>query len=76
MRFMGSHATKGSSIIRKCETFGCRKIARQMYQLAPGTNIWLCDRCIEELQSEKTEIVRKLLQMLTPRRGTVAGANC
>ena len=58
MRSMDSHAPKASIMIRKCETFGCRKIARQMYQLAPGTNIWLCDRCIEEFQSEKVEIVR------------------
>ncbi len=39
--------------IRKCETFGCPNIGLQMYQVAPGTNVWLCVRCIQELEKEK-----------------------
>ncbi len=30
---------------RKCETFGCPNTAEKMFQLAPGTNIWLCRTC-------------------------------
>ncbi len=39
--------------IKKCETFGCRDIAKQMYQLAPGTNVWLCDKCKKEMDEEQ-----------------------
>jgi aspartate carbamoyltransferase regulatory subunit len=38
---------------KKCETFGCRDIAKQMYQLAPGTNVWLCDKCKKEMDGEQ-----------------------
>jgi len=38
---------------RKCETFGCPNIGLQMYQVAPATNVWLCGRCIQELEKEK-----------------------
>ncbi len=38
---------------KKCETFGCRDIAKQMYQLAPGTNVWLCDKCKKEMDEEQ-----------------------
>ncbi len=39
--------------MKKCETFGCRDVAKQMYQIAPGTNVWLCDRCKREMEKEK-----------------------
>ncbi len=39
--------------IKKCETFGCRDIATQMCQIAPGTNVWLCEKCIKEMDKEK-----------------------
>ena len=39
--------------IKKCETFGCRDVAKQMYQLAPGTNVWLCDKCKKEMDEEQ-----------------------
>ena len=39
--------------MKKCETFGCRDIAKQMYQIAPGTNVWLCDKCKKEMDQEK-----------------------
>ncbi len=39
--------------MKKCETFGCREMAKQMYQIAPGTNVWLCDRCRKEMDKEQ-----------------------
>ena len=39
--------------MKKCETFGCRKMAKQMYQIAPGTNVWLCDQCRKEMDKEQ-----------------------
>ena len=39
--------------MKKCETFGCQDIAKQMYQIAPGTNVWLCDKCKKEMEQEK-----------------------
>ena len=39
--------------MKKCETFGCRDIAKQMYQIAPGTNVWLCDKCKKEMGREE-----------------------
>ncbi len=39
--------------MKKCETFGCREIAKQMYQIAPGTNVWLCDKCRKEMDEEQ-----------------------
>ncbi len=39
--------------VKKCETFGCRDIATQMCQIAPGTNVWLCEKCIKEMDKEK-----------------------
>ncbi len=41
------------SAIKKCETFGCRDIAKQMCQIAPGTNVWLCDKCSKEMEEEQ-----------------------
>ncbi len=38
--------------MKKCENFGCRDIATQMYQIAPGTNVWLCDKCSKEMDQE------------------------
>jgi ribosomal protein L37AE/L43A len=37
---------------KKCETFGCAKPGAQMYQIAPGTNIWLCQHCGRELRKD------------------------
>ncbi len=37
---------------KKCETFGCREIGKQMCQIAPGTNVWLCDKCKKEMGQE------------------------
>ena len=42
--------------IRKCETFGCLNIGLQMYQVAPGTNVWLCAKCIKEMEKEKEKV--------------------
>ena len=39
--------------MKKCETFGCRDFAIQMYQLAPGTNVWLCGKCKKEMDGEQ-----------------------
>ncbi len=39
--------------MKKCETFGCREVAKQMYQIAPGTNVWLCDQCKKEMDEEQ-----------------------
>ena len=39
--------------IKKCETFGCRDIAKQMCQIAPGTNVWLCNKCKKEMDKER-----------------------
>ena len=39
--------------IKKCEIFGCRDIATQMCQIAPGTNVWLCDKCSKEMDKER-----------------------
>ncbi len=35
-----------------CETFGCNETARQQYQIAPGTNLWLCEGCWERIREE------------------------
>ncbi len=39
--------------MKKCETFGCRAIAKRMYQIAPGTNVRLCDKCKKEMDKEE-----------------------
>ena len=39
--------------VKKCETFGCREISKQMYQIAPGTNVWLCDQCRKGMDKEQ-----------------------
>ncbi len=39
--------------MKKCETFGCETIGIKMHQIAPGTNVWLCPKCIGEAQAEK-----------------------
>ena len=40
--------------IRKCEIFGCQDIATQMCQIAPGTSVWLCDKCSKEIEKERS----------------------
>jgi len=37
--------TKG---IRKCEVFACSNPGARMYQIAPATNVLLCEECIQE----------------------------
>ena len=41
--------------MKKCETFGCSNEATQMPQIAPGTNVWLCVKCIERAKAETAE---------------------
>lgn len=48
-----SQAAEVPAKAKKCETFGCPNIGLQMYQVAPGTNLWLCGRCIQQLEEEK-----------------------
>jgi len=31
--------------LRKCEVFGCDHKSTQQFQIAPGTNVWLCWCC-------------------------------
>lgn len=38
--------------MKKCETFGCLNQAAQMLQIAPGTNVWLCAKCVERTKAE------------------------
>ena len=38
--------------MKKCETFGCSNPGAQMYQIAPGTNVWLCKVCIQEAKRQ------------------------
>ena len=37
---------------KKCETIGCRNPSTQMFQIAPGTNVWLCDKCKEQAEAD------------------------
>ena len=41
--------------MKKCETFGCPNPSVQMLMIAPGTNVWLCSRCVEENQEETND---------------------
>ncbi len=41
--------------MKKCETFGCRNQAVQMLQIAPGTNVWLCAKCVEQTKAETAD---------------------
>jgi len=34
----------------KCEVFACPNKGSRMYQMAPGTNVWLCDECKEDME--------------------------
>ena len=38
--------------MKKCENFGCSTAGKQMYQIAPGTNVWLCSKCAKGLNRE------------------------
>ena len=42
-------------IPKKCDTFGCQNTGVQMYQIAPGTSVWLCAKCIEIIKKEESE---------------------
>ncbi len=37
--------------MKRCESFGCSNEGVQMYQVAPATNVWLCAKCVEEMQN-------------------------
>ena len=58
LRFDGSFMDGGSSfmldgVTKKCETFGCPNPAVQMHQIAPGTNVWLCEKCLGEIEADR-----------------------
>jgi hypothetical protein len=36
--------------MKKCETFGGTIQGRQMFQVAPGTTVRLCNTCVEEMK--------------------------
>lgn len=38
--------------MKKCETFGCANPGAQNYLIAPGTSLWLCKSCIQEIQKQ------------------------
>ena len=43
---------------KKCEVFGCLNPADKMYQLGPGTNVWMCQDCIDAAEDAlKTKFV-------------------
>ena len=46
MREMGILETIDTTAPRKCETFGCENLGVRMFQVAPGTTLWLCQDCI------------------------------
>ena len=31
----------------RCDMIGCERPPVRMYQLAPGTTVWLCDECVK-----------------------------
>jgi len=33
--------------MKHCNVMGCPNVAVRMYQIAPGTNVWLCQKCID-----------------------------
>jgi hypothetical protein len=37
--------------MKKCKTVGCTNQGKQMFQIAPGTTVWLCNTCVEEMKS-------------------------
>lgn len=36
--------------MKKCETFECTAKGTRMCQVAPGTTLWLCAKCAEEIK--------------------------
>ena len=38
--------------MKKCEVFACPNLSVQIYQVAPGTLVWLCDECVKEIEIE------------------------
>ena len=38
--------------MKKCETFGCKNEGISNRQLAPGTNVWLCEPCWEVIKRD------------------------
>ena len=39
--------------MKKCEMFGCLNNRSGMYQIAPGTIVWLCGWCKREMKKEQ-----------------------
>lgn len=38
--------------MKKCEIFACPNRGVQLYQMGPGTNVWLCQRCIHAMEKQ------------------------
>lgn len=38
---------------KKCEMFGCNKAGVQYFNMAPGTNVFVCQECHKNLTREK-----------------------
>ena len=38
--------------MKKCGVFACPNLSVQIYQVAPGTLVWLCDQCVKEMEIE------------------------
>jgi len=38
--------------LKKCEVFACPNLSVQIYQVAAGTLVWLCDECVKEMEIE------------------------
>jgi len=62
--------------MKKCEVFACPNESDQMYKMAPGSIVWLCDECIKEMEFEVEKEADKesvsasgLARHRRPRRG-------
>lgn len=38
--------------MKKCESFGCKNIGIKYFQISPGTNVYLCQVCIDIILEE------------------------
>ena len=38
--------------MKKCEVFACPNKSDRIYQIAPGSTVWLCDQCIKEMEAD------------------------
>jgi ribosomal protein L37AE/L43A len=43
---------------RKCDTPTCNQDAVAMTQIAPGTNVWLCAKCMKRIIEERGGTLR------------------